>query len=91
MFGVQRIIPRSGPTWKTQPFGLGWSQGEAVSPRVPKIALMRKRTVPSRPSMRRASSLQGRRPAKLLFRDSVTRARPSGVAISVSRMLLSGR
>ena len=88
---LKRITPSTGPTWKTQPLGVGWSQGERVSPRVPKTARMRNVTVPETPSSRRASSHQGRRPARLLLRDSVTRAVPVAVVKTVSSTLLSVR
>ena len=91
MLGEDRNSPSTGPTWKMQPLGLGCSQGETVSPRVPNT--MRARTVmrPAVTSMRRASSHQGRRPASELFIDSVTQAVPEAVVNTVSSTLLSGR
>ena len=62
-----------------QPLWFGWSQGEAVSSQVPNTARTRNAMWPDVTSTRRASSDQGRRPARLLFSDSVTSASPEAV------------
>ncbi len=66
-------------------------RGRPVPNLVPGRKVISSSTWPSRPSIRRASSDQGRRPSPLPFSDSVSLARPPAVLNVVSIKLLPGR
>lgn len=65
--------------------GLAWPNT------VPGSTAQSRTTVPRTPSMRRASSTQGSRPATPVTRASVTRTSPVAVVNVVSRTLVPGR
>ncbi|GMA31509.1 hypothetical protein [Litorihabitans aurantiacus] len=65
-------------------------QGEAVASIVPGATTPRRRTVPLTPSIRRASSHQGRRPARPVLSESVTRTLPDAVVKVVSSTFVPG-
>ncbi len=65
------------------------AQGLAVPKRSPGATSQRMGTDPERPSTRKASSLQGRRPAEPTLSAAVTRTTPDAVRYVVSRTLVS--
>jgi hypothetical protein len=73
----------------TGPLAVVWTHGEAVLRQVPGRTTARMVTRPSSPSMRRAISVQGSRPATPVLRASVTRTAPSAVRNVVVSTLVS--
>ncbi len=75
---------------RTAPCTVSWIHGDAVPKQVPGRTAARSCTVPDRPSMRRASSDHGSRPATPVLSASVTRTLPDAVRNVVVSTLVPG-